>query len=647
MIKQTIKTKQKMKTKLTLLVMGISLFYQNVDAQELIISKEKETLNYDMKREKMIPLNETQKGLTIDPQTIANIDNVTVYPEQISNRFKVNDGFELFQGIENPFNKNQWVYMERIAIGASAAIKLYDKSSDYYTLLLDIKNESRQKLTYKPIAWSDNANELYVEGIYLDSADEHEGIWILNTKTKSLSKINIPFQWMRTPIISPDRKTLIFSSTLDSKIDVLHGNTDIVYAFNLQNKSSKIITQAKGESFVINGWKQNLDNTTAKFIQAKASTIDYYLPWDLNKELCVSRHGTPAPTGDHTNVGRCNNFGPGGHHTYAAVDFATSTSSDDNVRAAASGTVSFAGISSSLTSGYGRLVIITHSDGTRTYYGHNSKLLVNEGQAVTQGQVIALEGTTGGSTGDHIHFEWRAAGGSASTIGTFKGIGQPRQDFRYRSNNGTVISNIPTLTAPAASANVAAPVVLKWTSSLSGASYRLQVSKVNTGWTAANGFTTDATFNSNTPVNYSAAGLITYTWPNADTAVANRPVVGNTYYWTVRSFSAATGTSSYSPVRSFKVTSSTARISTENTDISVYPNPSNGQLSINFNSNTNTADLNLYDLSSNVVFSKNYKTIKGNNTIKEDISNLKSGNYILLINDGEKISTQNVVIQNK
>jgi Metallo-peptidase family M12B Reprolysin-like/Secretion system C-terminal sorting domain len=217
----------------------------------------------------------------------------------------------------------------------------------------------------------------------------------------------------------------------------------------------------------------------------------------------------------------------------------------------------------------------------------------------------------------------------------------------FTISSGGTTTNIPTLTAPDNNANVAAPVVLKWTSSVSGASYRLQVSKVNTGWTAANGFTTDATFNSNTPVNYSAAGLITYTWPNADTAAANRPVIGNTYYWTVRSFSAATGTSSYSPVRSFKVTSSTARISNENTNISVYPNPSNGQLAISFDSNTNTADLNLYDLSSNVVFSKNYKTIKGNNTIKEDISNLKSGNYILLLNDGEKVSTQNVVIQNK
>ena len=117
----------------------------------------------------------------------------------------------------------------------------------------------------------------------------------------------------------------------------------------------------------------------------------------------------------------------------------------------------------------------------------------------------------------------------------------------------TPSSNIPTLNFPAAGANVSLPMNLTWSSSVSGASYRIQISKVNTGWTASNGFTTDATTNASTPVNYSAAGLNEYTWPYVDTAAANKPVSGNNYYWTVRSYSAATGVSSYSPVRSFRV----------------------------------------------------------------------------------------------
>ena len=54
--------------------------------------------------------------------------------------------------------------------------------------------------------------------------------------------------------------------------------------------------------------------------------------------------------------------------------------------------------------GFGNAVIISHGDGAWTLYGHNSELLVEEGETVTQGQVIALAGSTGYSTGPHVHF---------------------------------------------------------------------------------------------------------------------------------------------------------------------------------------------------------------------------------------------------
>jgi flagellar hook assembly protein FlgD len=79
----------------------------------------------------------------------------------------------------------------------------------------------------------------------------------------------------------------------------------------------------------------------------------------------------------------------------------------------------------------------------------------------------------------------------------------------------------------------------------------------------------------------------------------------------------------------------------------LYPNPSTGTLNISFESNTEEAEVNIYDISGNTVFTKKYKTEKGSTTINEDISKLKDGNYFLLLNDGEKILNQNLSINNK
>ncbi|BAQ11282.1 peptidase [Bacillus sp. OxB-1] len=86
------------------------------------------------------------------------------------------------------------------------------------------------------------------------------------------------------------------------------------------------------------------------------------------------------------------------------VDYGNSPS-NNNIVAAAAGKVR---IASRSNSGYGNYVIITHANGWETVYAHLASIAVRPGQTVGQGQKIGVKGTTGNSTGVHLHFEVHA-----------------------------------------------------------------------------------------------------------------------------------------------------------------------------------------------------------------------------------------------
>lgn len=82
------------------------------------------------------------------------------------------------------------------------------------------------------------------------------------------------------------------------------------------------------------------------------------------------------------------------------------------VMAASAGTVIFAGWNNS----YGNMVIIDHGGGISTVYAHNTSLVVSAGQSVKRGQVVSKVGSTGDSTGNHLHFEVRKNGAHTSPM---------------------------------------------------------------------------------------------------------------------------------------------------------------------------------------------------------------------------------------
>ena len=114
----------------------------------------------------------------------------------------------------------------------------------------------------------------------------------------------------------------------------------------------------------------------------------------------VSRGGLIWPT-----QGRLTSaFGPRWGRLHAGLDIAAPTGTP--IRAAKAGTVIFSGV----MSGYGNVVVIGHGGGLSTLYAHQSRLVARGGASVAQGELIGHVGSTGRSTGPHVHFELRVGG---------------------------------------------------------------------------------------------------------------------------------------------------------------------------------------------------------------------------------------------
>ena len=121
--------------------------------------------------------------------------------------------------------------------------------------------------------------------------------------------------------------------------------------------------------------------------------------YDQQLQLAAIPSGRPSKGYITSGFGKRNDPFRGGLAHHLGIDFDANTG--DPVAAAAGGVVSFSGVKS----GYGNVVEVDHGNGYRTLYGHNSRLLVRAGDIVRAGQTLARVGSTGRSTGPHVHFE--------------------------------------------------------------------------------------------------------------------------------------------------------------------------------------------------------------------------------------------------
>jgi murein DD-endopeptidase MepM/ murein hydrolase activator NlpD len=131
--------------------------------------------------------------------------------------------------------------------------------------------------------------------------------------------------------------------------------------------------------------------------------IRKFLYLQKNMDLAIPK-GLPVDGKISSPFGMRENPFSGGKEFHPALDIRAQTGSP--VKATAEGVVSFSG----WTKGSGNLVAVEHGFGYTTYYAHNQSLVVKAGQRVVRGEVIALVGATGSTTGPHAHYEIRKNG---------------------------------------------------------------------------------------------------------------------------------------------------------------------------------------------------------------------------------------------
>ncbi|MDM9581989.1 peptidoglycan DD-metalloendopeptidase family protein [Nostoc sp. GT001] len=137
------------------------------------------------------------------------------------------------------------------------------------------------------------------------------------------------------------------------------------------------------------------------------AAVDQYLPRPIDELTPPPSSSTLAYTWPAKGT-LTSGYGWRWGRMHKGIDVANSTGTP--VVASAEGTILKAGWNNG---GYGNLVEIRHPDGSTTRYAHNSKILVQPGQEVNQGETIALMGSTGHSTGPHTHFEIHPSGKGA------------------------------------------------------------------------------------------------------------------------------------------------------------------------------------------------------------------------------------------
>ena len=180
-------------------------------------------------------------------------------------------------------------------------------------------------------------------------------------------------------------------SSLSKKISAASAQIEDISLLEKQYQSDLAASQQKAKEM-----EQEIAAAYASIANLSSSTNSEYVGGEMK---------WPLP--NYSTISSSYGWRFNGTDFHTGIDITGSNCMGATIVAANTGTVVKANTTFTVGRGYGKYIIIDHGGGKSTLYGHCSELLVSEGQTVSRGQAIAKVGSTGWSTGPHLHFEVR------------------------------------------------------------------------------------------------------------------------------------------------------------------------------------------------------------------------------------------------
>lgn len=267
------------------------------------------------------------------------------------------------------------VYIDEQEIGCIQNKKEFEKFIEE-----NLFNNKEQNIAFSNI----NAKVKYTSKLMIKDQETTEGEVFLAIKAKA----DITYFQYAVNVNGVERKYLKTEEQAKQVIEELKKELGEDINFSISTVYTKNL-QTENEVEIANISNSIIEELKEEKRKEEATINGVYLSVNPISGNITSRYGSRESIRDHTHQG---------------LDIAAPTGT--KIKAVSDGTVSYSGV----MGGYGNLIIIDHGNGITSYYGHCSKLLSKVGDKVLAGDVIAEVGSTGNSTGPHLHFEIRQNG---------------------------------------------------------------------------------------------------------------------------------------------------------------------------------------------------------------------------------------------